>query len=284
MGDRFVLLRVDSKKGRITAGRQAIDNTSAEIQMREELAAAVAGVIAGMETTGATLTDQETDIVLAAADLVTLARTGVEYDHQGNVIDAHAPEMPTRFAKELTQIIRGAAAIGMSRQDALKLAIRCARDSMPPLRLAIVDDLAGNAESTTSDVQRRLNKPWKTVDRQLQSLNMLEVLDVVEKPWGEERHRWHYSLASHVDPTASDPDSLPDLESSPEKSVPTPTPQEKGMEETEETETERLVSDFAGKDSAPGQCLLCGNPLLAPRSRQRGICERCWLHDEDGAA
>jgi hypothetical protein len=51
--------------------------------------------------------------VLAAADLVTLARTGVEYDHQGNVIDAHAPEMPTRFAKELTQIIRGAVALGI---------------------------------------------------------------------------------------------------------------------------------------------------------------------------
>jgi putative DNA primase/helicase len=32
------------------------------------------------------------------------------------------------------------------------------------------------------------------------------------------------------------------------------------------------------------QCTLCGNPLMAPRSRQRGICESCWLRDEDGAA
>ena len=53
--------------------------------------------------------------MLAAADLVTLARTGVEFDYRGNVIDAHAPEMPTRFAKQLTQIIRGAVAIGMDR-------------------------------------------------------------------------------------------------------------------------------------------------------------------------
>jgi hypothetical protein len=29
----------------------------------------------------------------------------------------------------------------------------------------------------------------------------------------------------------------------------------------------------------------CGNPLLAPRSQQRGICESCWLHgDEAGSA
>ena len=78
----------------------------------------------------------ETERLLAAADLVTLARTGVEYDYRGDVIDAHAPEMPTRFAKQLTQIVRGAVAIGMDRADALRLAMRCARDSMPPLRLA----------------------------------------------------------------------------------------------------------------------------------------------------
>jgi hypothetical protein len=284
MGDRFVLLRVDSKKGRMAAGRQAIDNTSTEKQMREELAAAVAGVIAGMDTKGITLTDKETDLVLAAADLVTLARTGVEYDYQGNVIDAHAPEMPTRFAKELTQIIRGAVAVGMSRRDALRLAIRCARDSMPPMRIAIIDDLAKHPDSPTSDVQRRINKPWKTVDRQLQSLHMLEVLDVMDRKWGEERNRWHYSLASHIDPTALDPKSLPDLESSPEKSVPTPNPQEKGIGETEETETGRLVGDFSGEDLAPGQCQLCGKPLVWPDAQQRGTCSTCWLHNDDGAA
>ena len=118
MGDRFVLVRVDSTNGRVAAGRKAIGNTGVEKQMRAELAGAVAGVIAGMETTGTTLTGEETDIVLAAADLVTLARTGVEYDYRGDVIDAHAPEMPTRFAKELTQIIRGAVAIGIPRHEA----------------------------------------------------------------------------------------------------------------------------------------------------------------------
>jgi hypothetical protein len=27
----------------------------------------------------------------------------------------------------------------------------------------------------------------------------------------------------------------------------------------------------------PGGCQLCGQRLLTPQSRQRGICERCWL-------
>ena len=29
------------------------------------------------------------------------------------MVDAHAPEMPTRFAKQLTQLMRGALSLGM---------------------------------------------------------------------------------------------------------------------------------------------------------------------------
>jgi hypothetical protein len=222
MGDRFVLVRVDSTKGRQAAGRKAIGNTGAEIRMRAELADAVASVLAGMDTTGTAVTDEETDVLLAAADLVTLARTAVERDYRGNVIDAHAPEMPTRFAKELTQIIRGAVAIGMDRRDALRLAIRCARDSMPPLRLAIIDDLAAHPDSLVGHVRKRVNKPRATVDRELQALHMLGVLDCDERPTaGGDGERWYYSIADGIDPTAIDPKELP------EKSVPTPNPQGK---------------------------------------------------------
>jgi hypothetical protein len=63
----------------------------------------------------------ETDQILNAADIVTMARTAVERDYRGDVIDAHAPEMPTRFAKQLTQMVRGAVAVGMTRKEALRL-------------------------------------------------------------------------------------------------------------------------------------------------------------------
>jgi hypothetical protein len=284
MGDRFVLIRVDSTTGRVAAGRKAIGNTGVEVQMRKELAGAVAGVLAGMETNATTLADAETDLVLAAADLVTLARTGVEYDYRGKVIDAHAPEMPTRFAKELTQIIRGAVAIGVDRHQALRLAIRCARDSMPPLRLAIIDDLAANPGSTTSDVRRRINKPWSTVDRQLESLHMLGALDVLEEAFGE-KTRWHYSLAQGIDPKALDPNS------SPEKLVGTPSPQE---EKRTNSHTPSPGTNISGEDAGylfepdasdasdetAGPLCRCGNPLVWPDAQQRGTCSTCWLHDE----
>lgn len=203
MGDRFVLIRLDSTTGRQRAGRRAIGNTGDEKIMRTELADAVAGVIVGMNTTPITITDDETDVLLAAADLVTLARTAVECDYAGNVIDAHAPEMPTRFAKQLTQIVRGAVAVGVDRGAALRLAIRCARDSMPPLRLAIIDDLAKHPNSSTGDVRKRLDKPRSTVDRQLQSLHMLGVLTVDEHEYSANgKSRWFYSLADGIDPSA----------------------------------------------------------------------------------
>jgi len=91
MGDRFVLVRIDSTTKRQAAGRQAISNTGEEPKMRAELAGAVAAVLAGMAPEPVNITEEETAVLLAAADLVTLTRTGVEYDYRGDVIDAHAP-------------------------------------------------------------------------------------------------------------------------------------------------------------------------------------------------
>lgn len=199
MGDRFILLRMDSTAYRLTSGRQAIGNTGHEEDMRADLSAAVAGVLAGVsDGAGVTVTEDETETLLAAADLVTRARTGVEYDYKGDVIDAHAPEMPTRFAKQLTQVMRGAVAVGMDRGQALRLAVRCARDSMPPLRLAIVDDVYAHPQSTSSDVRKRLDKPRSTVDRQLQALHILGVVKCDEIPLGGTGTKWLYSIADGI--------------------------------------------------------------------------------------
>jgi hypothetical protein len=213
MGDRFVLLRMNSSIGRLSAGRHAIGNTGSEDEMRAELSDVVREALRHVEPDDAIgLTDSEQERLLAAADLVTLCRTAVDVDYRGDVIDAHAPEMPTRFAKQLAQVVRGAAAVGMDRSKALELAIRCARDSMPPLRLAILDDIAEWPNSRTADVRRRLDKPWSTIDRQLQSLHMLGVL-VMEEDEVTERNRpvWRYRVAENINPAAIrlSPDLLP---------------------------------------------------------------------------
>ncbi|MDO0977178.1 ArsR family transcriptional regulator [Mycolicibacterium frederiksbergense] len=259
MGDRFVLVRMDSTTGRQAAGRQAIGNTGSEDGMRRDLAAAAIGVLAGMNTEPTTLSDAETDVLLAAADLVTLARTGVEYDYRGDVIDCHAPEMPTRFAKQLAQVVRGSVAIGMDRAAGLRLAIRCARDSMPPLRLAIIDDISEHPDSPTADIRKRLGKPRATVDRQLQALHMLGVLECGEQEtsWGgKDVTRWFYRIAAGIDPTALDPKSVPDL------SIHTPSPLK---EELSGEHTPCMGAYISGTDperqeplvTGPGRCPEC---------------------------
>jgi hypothetical protein len=92
LGDRFVTPRLDSTTGRQAAYRRTMANTGDEVTMRAELAEAVGSAVAAVDgTANLTLTEVEIELVGKAADLVTLARTGVEYDYKGDVIGAHAP-------------------------------------------------------------------------------------------------------------------------------------------------------------------------------------------------
>lgn len=206
-GDRFVVVRMDSSVGRIAAGRKAISNTGSEESMRAELSAAAAGVIEGANLHASGPDDDEAAQILAAADLVTLARTAVDIDYRGNVIDSHAPEMPTRFAKQLAQIFRGAIAIGLPRSEALALAIRVARDSMPPLRLEILEDVAAHPWTPLREVVKRVDKPRSTVDRQLQALDLLGLLtkddEMSTAPFSQrEMTTWRYTLSPGIDASA----------------------------------------------------------------------------------
>src|SRR5262249_1442157 len=113
---------------------------------------------------------------------------------KGDVSMAHAPEMPTRFAKQLTQIIRGGVAIGLPRTQGMRLAIRCARDSIPPLRLEILLDVATNPDTTGNGIKKRIRKPWRTVKRQIDALVMLGVLII-----NEETHTEHETAIDGTD-------------------------------------------------------------------------------------
>jgi hypothetical protein len=257
LGDRFVLVRLDSATGRQAAGQRTAANTGDEVTMRAELAAAVGGVLAGLDATAdPVLTAAEVNRLLAAADLVTLSRTGVEFDYKGDVIDAHAPEMPTRYLRQLQQIVRGGIAVGMDRARCVELAIRCARDTMPPVRLAIVDDLARNPHSTPAEVRRRIELPWRTVDRQCQAMYMLRVLACDEVPYGDAgKSHWHYSLAPGIDPTA--------LQSAPDLLVPTLSHSQRAAGGTYLATTQEVGTDISGAvpSQVSGSCQRCGEPI-----------------------
>jgi hypothetical protein len=202
LGDRFVIVRADSKIGRTKSATKAIRNTGNEIAMREELAQTVGGLIGNASENEHQFTDDQINQLVKAANIVTWARTGVERDYKGEVIDAHAPEMPTRFAKQLAQLVRGAVAIGLPVENAMRLAMRCARDSIPPLRREILLDITANPSSRARDVHRRIGRPRATVRRELEALYMLRLLhcDETDEEHGGKLHTLlHYSLADDFD-------------------------------------------------------------------------------------
>jgi hypothetical protein len=204
MGDRFVLIRSDSKTGREEAGKQAIHNTGLEKTMRAALAAAVGGLVSLIDATATyALEENEVTQLIKAANIVTHARTAVERDYKGDILDAHSPEMPTRFAKQLTQLVRGGLALAMRRAAALRLALRCARDSFPPLRSEILLDLARNPDSRSADVSKRIIKPYRAVRRELEALHTLGLLRCDEEQTtaddGKTHSIWRYSLADGFD-------------------------------------------------------------------------------------
>lgn len=174
MGDRFVLLRVDFEKDRERVARQAILNSGREGRMRQELADVVGGLLGNITNKNdLTLSEEEQGKLIYTADLVTLARTAVERDYKGDVTNVHGFEAPTRFVKQLIQLVRGSIAIGMSRERAMRLAVRCARDTIPPLRLKILFDLQLKGPSRANWVRQRINRPLPTVQRELVALNLI---------------------------------------------------------------------------------------------------------------
>jgi hypothetical protein len=192
MGPRFVIIRSNARVGRTAAGKRSVRNAGTENIIRKEISQAVATLItdARLHPRDATLTEDEENKLIAAADIVTRARTGVEVDYQGNVIDAHEPEMPTRFAKQLVLIFRGALSIGIDRGAAMTLALRCARDSIPPIRLSVLKDLAANNidDCRVSAIADRLRRPWRTIRRTLEALYVLDMVHCVKEDAEEEEN------------------------------------------------------------------------------------------------
>ena len=78
----------------------------------------------------------------------------------------------------------------------MAVAIRAARDSMPPQRLAVLADVDEHAVSRTAQVARRLRMPWRSTDRALQELQLLGCLLVDE----DDGDKWVYT----VEPEMSD--------------------------------------------------------------------------------
>jgi hypothetical protein len=120
----------------------------------------------------------------------------VERDYAGEPDFVHDPESPTRFAKQLLQIWRGATAIGITPDHAMALVARCAGDSAPPLRLSIVADIFAHPGSTSRECASRINMPPRSV---LRALNELQCLDLLTTGSEGNQSAYLYYMHPQVD-------------------------------------------------------------------------------------
>jgi hypothetical protein len=109
---------------------------------------------------------------------------------------------------------------------------------------------------------------------------MLEVLDVDEAPYGDEKTRWYYSLAEGINPKALDPESLPEM------SVGPPSPQEERDRDSGKHSPDGDIpgeGQPAANGHAPAQpashCDRCGEQLLNRLQKERRICGPCLIRE-----
>ena len=125
-------------------------------------------------------------------------------DFRGEPEHALAPEMPTRFAKQLVSVYRGARIIGLDDATARMIVRRLTHDSFPPSRrraLLAVHDAADGA--TSKEVSEQTGISRTVADRVLRELALHGLVRHSEREYADElgRHRvrWVWHPAAEVD-------------------------------------------------------------------------------------
>jgi hypothetical protein len=125
------------------------------------------------------------DDILALAELATRARSETERNWrspQMEIIEAHPPEMPTRFAGQLQTFVRAFMVIAFNETGVCQMLprhrpilIKLALDSVTKSKRVTIQELSRYDELTTAGLAIKLGFPTSTVRRWLEDLVALGV-------------------------------------------------------------------------------------------------------------
>ena len=170
MGERFCLFRLLDVDGTEHA-RRALEHAGREGEMRHDLAAAVDGLFLKGLAEPRPLSDDETAALLSFATFAVKARSAVERDGYTRDIELiPQAEAPTRLIVVLARLLAGLDSIGAPRELAWRIVAKVALDSIPAIRLSVLDVLMGEEETTTTAVAEALGYPSATARRALEDL------------------------------------------------------------------------------------------------------------------
>lgn len=180
LGERFVYLRLPAVDAEKIAG-VSLDEDH-EKQMRTELRNAMAKFLDQFwEGDIPNLTDDARVELVRLATKTAWLRSSVSRDSGGNrdILMTPSLEAPTRVAKQLRQLWRGATIMG--HEDPLAFVRRVARDSTRPTdRLTVAEFVAKSGRASSTEIRKHLGLPHMTGRRLIEDLEALGVVEVVE--------------------------------------------------------------------------------------------------------
>ena len=140
MGDRWMLTRIDNTPGQF---KRAIEHRGAlTLQMRDELADAVAGLFAPQLPAPCEPTPDEIDQIGEIAGLAVRLRGAIERDRYSREVEmVLGAEGTGRLGLALERLLCGLDALGIERATAFVVVKAVAFDSVPPIRRRIYEFL-----------------------------------------------------------------------------------------------------------------------------------------------
>jgi hypothetical protein len=198
LGERFLLYRLHVADPRAQA-RQRLRNRGREREMREELGAAVAGVLSGVEGgPPAELGEGEAERLVDLATFAVWARTPVERDgYSREVVSMPSREAPARLAGSLGSLLGGLEVIGAGRETRWRIVEKVAWDCLPDLRRRLLLALREASPAKAAHLIARTGIPKPTADRTLEDLSLLGLVER-DKEGGHNTAAWVYALADEA--------------------------------------------------------------------------------------
>jgi hypothetical protein len=170
MGERFILYRMPSVDAEDQA-RRGLANVGHETPMRKALGMAVDTLLSLVDASTSRWDAPAVERLVQIAALAARCRSPVERDSYGRDIVLIPPaEAPARLAQGLMRILNGLRAIGVNDNASWHLVAKCALDSMPAVRLTVLEDLGLRGTSSTTEIAARTGYPTTTTRRTLEDL------------------------------------------------------------------------------------------------------------------
>jgi hypothetical protein len=180
LGDRYLLLRLDSVDDPSKVVDAALWHDSDPGEMRRALADAMCGIIAAADLDIVTrkLTDDERSALTNLAIYAARARTTVERDgYTGDLLVVPQPEGPGRLALAFKRMYGGMEAIGVDVDVRWRVLRRLAADCVPSVRTVLVQHLVTlDTPAKTDVIAEAVGMVKRTAERHLEDLALLDLV------------------------------------------------------------------------------------------------------------